>query len=73
MIDHKSIMNQRLDSPVEGRRDDKDSVESHRLNRLPPSPLNGATTSAERPDGAPGELKATRLTPFNRKLTPPPF
>lgn len=59
MIDHKSIIDKRLDSPVEGRRDDQDSVESHRLNRIPPPLHNGAATSAERPDDSPGEFKET--------------
>lgn len=63
MIDHKSIINQRIDTPVGRRKDDKDSVESQELNPIPSSLLNG-TVKSERTDNPSGELKATCLMPL---------
>lgn len=58
MIDHKSIINQRMDTPVGGYQDDKDFVESHVLNPISPSLPNGDATS-ERTDNTPGKLQKT--------------
>ena len=54
MIDHKSMINQRIDTPVERRQDDKDSDGSHELNPIPLPPPDGASTSAERTEYLPG-------------------
>jgi hypothetical protein len=58
MIDHKSMINQRIDTPVEERHDDKDSDESHEVTPLPPPLPNCASTSTERTNDPPGELRA---------------
>ena len=71
MIDHKSIINQRIDTPLARPREEKDSVESHELNPIPPPFPNAAVKSADGTDNLPGELKTTRLIHFtNHKLTP---
>lgn len=58
MIDHKSIINLRIDTPMGRRHGDNDSVETYELNP-PRSPLpNGASSSAERTEDPPGESKA---------------
>lgn len=59
MIDHKSMINQRIDTPVARRHDDKDSDECHELAPITPPLPNGVSTSAEMADGPPGELEAT--------------
>lgn len=55
MIDHKSIINQRIDTPVGRRQDDKDSDESHELASIPPPLPNGASASAEKTHHPSGE------------------
>ena len=68
MIDHKSIINQRLDTPVGRRLEGRDSDESHQMNPLPPLP-NGTSASADTP---PGEWNAICLiSSVNRILTLP--
>lgn len=61
MIDHKSMINQRIDTPVGRRRNDRDSDESHELTSVPLPLPNGASPSAKRTDSPPGELMATYL------------
>lgn len=62
MIDRKSIINQRIDTPLGRRHDDKDSIVSHELNP-PPLPLpGGASSSVDRTGDPPGKSKATDLT-----------
>jgi hypothetical protein len=58
MIDHKSIINQRIDTPVGKRHGDNASVETHELNPTH-SPLpNGAFSSAEGMDNPPAAGQA---------------
>ena len=57
MIDHKSIINQAIDSPVGKRHGDNASVETHELNpRHSPLP-NGTSSPAEETDNPLGEPK----------------
>ena len=72
MIDHRSMINQRIETPVGRRHGDRDSNESHDLASLPPPFLNGALTSTGRTDDTPGELMATGLI-ANRELINPTF
>lgn len=66
MIDHKSMIDQRIDSPMGRRHNDKDSDESHEPTSIPLSLPKGPSTSAERAEDPPGGLK----TPY---LIPPPI
>lgn len=59
MIDHKSLIDQRVDTSDGRHQDDKDSVESHQLNPIPPRIPASVVTSAERIDKPPGELRVT--------------
>ena len=68
MIDHKSIINQRVDTSLEKRHGDNASVETHELNPTH-SPLpNGASASAEVKDNPPGEPKAIFDSLIDHKL-----
>ena len=71
MIDHRSMINQRIETPVGRQHGDRDSDESHGLASLSPPFLNGASTSTERADDLlPGELMVTDLI-VDRELIPP--
>ena len=72
MIDHRSMINQRIETPVGRRHGDRDSDESHELTSLPPPFLSGISTSPERMDDSPGELMVTDLID-NPELINPPF
>jgi len=69
MIDHRSMINQRIETPVGRQHGDRDSDE---LAPLPPPFLNGASTSAEKTDDPHGELMVTDLI-ANRELIIPLF
>lgn len=58
MIDRKSMINQRIDTPVGMRLDDRDSDESHRPNPVRLPLPNGASSSAERTVNPPSESSA---------------
>ena len=75
MIDHKSIINQRIDTPVGRRQGERNSDETHGLTPLPSPLLNGTSSAAEKTDGPRGELNAPTLIHLAyRKLMPPlPF
>ena len=57
MIDHKSMINQRIDTPVGRQHDDKDSDECHDPTPVPPPAPNDASTSVEKTDDLLGELR----------------
>ena len=62
MIDHKSMLNQRIDTPVGTGHNDRDSDESHEMNPMHLSLPDGASSSAERTGNRSGESNATHLT-----------
>jgi len=61
MIDHKSMINQRIDTPVGTRQDDKDLDQPYELNPMPLPLPNGASSSAERTNNPPGKSGAAHL------------
>jgi hypothetical protein len=71
MIDHKSIINQRIDTPVGRRQGERNSDETHALTPLPSPLLNGTSTSTERTDAPRGELNAPSFDPSRLSQTDP--
>lgn len=61
MIDHKNMINHRMDTPVGTRHDDKDSNESHELNPMPQPLPDGPSSSVGRTNNPPGESSPTHL------------